>query len=76
MRGPYHFYLLSVPPSSLLVQTLPEDARAVLADEGPHGGVGDLAPDLANVTWADIEAVSPFVWARATALARSHGYDV
>jgi len=36
----------------------------------------DLAPDLANVTWADIEAVSPFVWARATALARSHGYDV
>merc|ERR1712147_566078 len=27
---------------SLLVHALPEDARAVLADEGPHGGVGDV----------------------------------
>ena len=36
----------------------------------------DLLPDLANVSWADVRAVSPFVHDRASRLARAHGYDV
>ena len=44
----------------------------------PRDGVNSqpLDPALVNLTWADLERVSPVVWRRATTLARGFGYDV